>query len=248
VIFPFETEVYAGTGLKVDFVGHPLVDRLGEFALEYSRQDCRQRLRLNTEVPLVALLPWCRRNDVQGTLPLQLEVARELHARDPRIHFAVGVAPSIDRTRVDAAIAAAGLPALLDLRVFEDRSYELVRAADAVLAKPGTITVEVALLGTPMVVAARVNPLSAFIMRRLVHVPSFTMPNLIAASSVVPEFLQEEAEPEAIADALADLLAGRGAALQCQKLAGVCRQLGRGGAARRGAEIVQEMLRGTAGS
>jgi len=248
VIFPFETEVYAGTGLCVDFVGHPLVDRLGGFAREHSRKDCRERLRVPAEVPLVALLPGSRRNEVQGTLPLQLEVARELHARDPRIHFGIGVASSIDRKQVEAAIASAELPSLLTLWIFEDRTYELVRAATAVLAKPGTITVEVALLGTPMVVAARVNAFSAFIMRRLVRVPSFTMPNLIAEAQVVPEFLQEEAEPKTIADALMDLLGGRSAALQCQKLAAVCRQLGSGGAARRGAGIAQEMLRGTAGS
>jgi len=246
VIFPFETEVYAGTGLAVDFVGHPLVDRLERFACAHSREACRRRLRVPQDAPLVALLPASRRNELRDTLPLQLEVARELHARDPRIQFGVGVAPSIERELVEEAIARAQLPSLLGLRVFEDRTYALVRAADAVLAKPGTVTVEVALLGTPMVVAARANPLSAFIMRRLVHVPSFTMPNLIAGAQVVPEFLQEEAEPEAIADALLALLAGPGAALQREKLLAVSRQLGSGGAARRAAAIAQEMLRGTA--
>ena len=103
------------------------------------------------------------------------------------------------------------------------------------LAKPGTVTLEVALLGTPLVVTTRVNRFTAWLMRRLVRVSSYTMPNLIAGRTVVPEFLQEDADPAQIAEALLGLLAGPARETQLAALAAVREQLGAGGAAQRAA-------------
>jgi lipid-A-disaccharide synthase len=243
VIFPFEPDVYAGTGLAVDFVGHPLLDRLTPLATR-ERADVRRALSLAADRPLVLLLPGSRRNEVRRTLPLQLAAARALHARDPRVVFAIAVAPSIAREAIDEAIAAETLPALLDLTVIEGRTHEAIRAADVALAKPGTVTLEVALLGTPLVVTTRVNPFTAWLIRRLVHVSSYTMPNLIAGRAVVPEFLQEEAEPDRIAEALSRLLSGPDREAQLQALGELPEALGGGGAARRAADIAQEMALG----
>jgi len=145
---------------------------------------------------------------------------------------------------VEAGIAAAGLPAALSIHVIHDRTYEVVLAADVALAKPGTITVEVCVLGTPLVVAARAHPLTAAIMRRLVKVPSFTMPNLIAGRTVVPEFLQEDARPDAVADALLERLEGPVREAKLRDLEEVRERLGEGGAAERAAGIALEMVGG----
>ena len=248
VIFPFEPAVYAGTGLAVDFVGHPLVDRLQPVGAGPERTAARHALGLEPGRPYVLLLPGSRRNEVRSTLPLQLAAARALHARDPRVGFVVAVAPSIERSSIDAAIAATTLPALLDLTVLEGRTHEAMRAADVALAKPGTVTLEVALVGTPFVVAARVNRFTAFLMRRLVRVASYTMPNLIAGRAIVPEFLQEAADPARVADALLSLLRGPERALQLAAFAEVRAALGAGGAAARAAAIAEEMMRGAARS
>jgi lipid-A-disaccharide synthase len=136
------------------------------------------------------------------------------------------------------------LPALLDLTVLEGRTHEAIRAADVALAKPGTVTLEIALLGTPQVVTTRVNALSAWLIRRLVRVSSYTMPNLIAGRAVVPEFLQEDADPERIAEALLGLLAGPLREAQLAALATLREALGGGGAAARAAQIAEEMTRG----
>jgi len=248
VIFPFEPAVYAGTGVPVDFVGHPLLDRLAPLAAESDRAEAKRALGLAPERPLVLLLPGSRRNEVRRTLPLQLAVARAVHARDPRVGFAVAVAPSIARESVDEALAQVPLPSLLDLAVIEGRTYEGIRAADVALAKPGTVTLEVALLGTPLVVTTRVNALTAWLIRRLVRVSSYTMPNLIAGRPVVPEFLQEDADPERIAEALLRLLSGPAREAQLAELAGVREALGGGGAAARAARIAEEMARGAARS
>jgi lipid-A-disaccharide synthase len=185
---------------------------------------------------------------VRDALSFHLEAARALHVRDPRVRFAVAVAPSIPRASVERAIAQAGLPALLSMQVFEGRTYELIRAADVALAKPGTVTVEISLLGTPMVVAARVSPLTAFLARRVVRLPSLTMPNLILGAQVVPEFIQEMARPERIALALTELLEGPAREVQLAQLARVRQRLGSGGAAERAAAIAEEMALGAGGA
>lgn len=243
VIFPFEPAAYAGTRLRVEFVGHPLVDRLAPLALR-TPAECRAALRLAPERPLVALLPGSRRNEVAHNAGLQLAAARALHALDPRVAFALGVAPSLARSDAEAALRAARLPRLMDVALVEGRTHELARAADVALSKPGTVTVEVALLGTPQVVAARVPAASAFAMRRLVRLSHWAMPNLIVGERVVPELLQEHAQPARIAETLRDLLAGPARDRQLAGLARVREALGAGGAAQRTAALARELLAG----
>jgi lipid-A-disaccharide synthase len=243
-IFPFEPAVYAGTGLRVDFVGHPLVDRLAPLAQRDPRE-LRAALGLDAARPLVALLPGSRRNELAYNAGVQLAAARALHALDPRIAFALGVAPSLARADALAEIAAARLPQLMDVALVEGRTHELIRAADAALSKPGTVTIEVALLGTPQVVSARVPFLSAFAMRRLVKLPHWAMPNLVLGEAVVPELLQEAARPQAIAEALQALLAGPARAAQLAGIGRVRAALGGGGAAERTAAIARDLLAGS---
>jgi lipid-A-disaccharide synthase len=244
VIFPFEREVWAGSGLPVDFVGHPLVDRLAGFKERRPREALRDELGVAPGQRLVALLPGSRRNELRSGLGLQLEAARALHRLRPETRFALALAPSIPASFVEPLLGAAGLPAGFPLDVRAGSTYEVVAAADVALAKPGTITVEVALLGTPLVVAARADAFTAWLARRVLRVPSLVMPNLIAGEPVVPEFLQEQARPERIALALAELLEAPCAEWQRRRLADVAARLGGGGAARRAAAIAAEMLRG----
>jgi lipid-A-disaccharide synthase len=242
VIFPFEPAVYAGTGLRVDYVGHPLVERTRAVAERLDRPAARRALGLEPAGPLVALLPGSRRNEIRHGLALQLDCARAVRAARPDARFAVALAPSVERSALERGLAAAGLEAGFPLEIVEGRTYEVLRAADVALAKPGTVTVEVALLDTPLVVAARAHPLSAALARRLLAVPSLTMVNLIAGAPVVPEFLQEQARPPRVAQALLDLLAGPVRERQLARLAAVRERLGPGGAAARAAAIAAEML------
>ena len=123
------------------------------------------------------------------------------------------------------------------------RTYEAIAASDVALAKPGTVTLETALLGRPLVVAGRGHPLSAAILRRLVDVPAWAMPNLIAGERVVPEFLQDDAQPERVAKALAALIVdGPARAQQLEGLERVRERLGGGGATQRVCRIAEELL------
>jgi lipid-A-disaccharide synthase len=238
-IFPFEPPMYADTPLRVDYVGHPLVEPLREFAARCDRQRARQTLGVDADAPLVALAPGSRRNELRHMLGLFAETARTVRERNPRVRFALCVAPTIDRASIESALLD-GAPLPID--VFEGRTWEALIAADAALVKPGTITMEAALLGCPLVVAGRAHPITAALLRRLVHDPSFAMPNVIGAAPIVPEFLQERARPAALADSLLALLDGPARARQLAGLARVRERLGQGGAARRTAEIADEML------
>jgi lipid-A-disaccharide synthase len=211
-------------------------------ARELDAAGARRELGLDCAIRWVALLPGSRRNEIRHQLPLQLETARRLHARDPRVGFVLALAPSIPSEMVGEAVAAAGLPATLRLELVSGQTYSAIRAAEVVLAKPGTATVEVALLERPMVVMGRAHPITAAIVRRAVRVTFLAMPNLIAGERIVPEFLQERARPEAMAEALAALFEGPAREEQLARLRQVARALGEGGSARRAAEIAEEML------
>ena len=250
VIFPFEPAVYAGTGLPVEFVGHPLVDRLPEPAAgPAERAAARRRARP-------------RRRGARGGAPPGQPTERAARlaaapARDRarartratrRCASLLALAPSLARESLDALLAREPAVAGLPLAVVERATYDAVRAADVVLVKPGTATVEIALLGTPMVVAARAHPLTAAIARRVLHVPSLTMVNLIAGRAGrarVPAGggAARSASPPAVRELLDGPAARRrsgGASRSCAAASAA------GGAARRAAEIAEEMLRGAA--
>jgi len=244
VIFPFEREVYAGTQVPVEYVGHPLVERLRGVTESLDRDAARHALELPRDARVVALLPGSRNSEMRHLLPLQLEIARVLHARDPRIHFVMPRATSIAEATLRDGIRDAALPSLLRIDVVEGRSQAVLRAADVALLKPGTSTLEATLLGCPMVVAARTNALTAWLLRRLVQVDTLTMPNLIAGEPIVPEFLQQDAEPARVADAVLALLDGTACQAQLERLGVVREALAQGGAARRAAELAAGMLGG----
>lgn len=241
LILPFEPATYAGTGIRTDYVGHPLVDRMhGRSAV--SSDSARRALGLPLEAPVVAILPGSRTHEIRHSLPVHLQTARALEARVERVHFVLPVAPTLDLAAVERRIAASGIPESFPLSVVEGRSLEALTACDVALLKPGTSTLEATLIGRPMVVAARASALTAALLRRMVRVDSLTMPNLIAGRAVVPELLQEDAVPERVAEALQSLLGGEARDRQLVALEGVRQALGSGGAGRRVAAIAEEML------
>jgi lipid-A-disaccharide synthase len=242
VILPFEVPFYERAGVPVTFVGHPLVERVARAAPRCERGAARAALGLDADSPLVALLPGSRRAEIRHILPLHLGAVRALHARAPAVRFALPIAPSLARAEVEGALAAAALPATLRLALFAGRSLEVLGACDAALLKPGTATLEAALLGRPMVVAARGSPLTAALLGRLLRVDFLAMPNLIAGEAIVPELMQRDATPERIADALSGLLAGPARDAQLAGLRRVAGALGPPGAAERAAALVEQMI------
>ncbi|MBN1556739.1 MAG: lipid-A-disaccharide synthase [Lentisphaerae bacterium] len=198
-IFPFEPAVFEGTGLRVDFVGHPLVDEA-----RAAREQPALPLPWPGE-PRVALLPGSRRQEVERILPPLWAAAARLEARRPGLGFLVAAAsPAMDRCIRKCIAAQRAGPSRWT--VVTGESLQILRQARAAMVASGTATVEAALMGCPMIVVYRTAPLTYLLARHLVKVPHVGMVNLTAGARICPEFIQHEARPAALADALAPLL------------------------------------------
>jgi len=238
VIFPFEEAIYREAGVPVDFVGHPLVDVV---KASTSRADFAARHGLDTNRPIVTLLPGSRRSEIERHYPLIMEacerLSREVQNRGA-IQFVLAAAPALE-TELFAPYAKPGV----SVTRVEGATYDALGAADCAIVASGTATVEAALLGTPMVVVYRVSPTSAFVLRRMVRSPFIAMVNLIAGRRVVPELIQDQFTSSAVEQEVRKLLESPAARDEMKLgLAGVRTKLGPGGAIERAADIFAAML------
>ena len=249
VILPFEPAFYASHGITVDHVGHPAVDAFeagrSSASKASSREAVRARLGIEAHERVLGIFPGSRRNELARHLPIQIDAflrLRALLADSFEVKGLVGLAPNLNRDEA-LALAGAGLAAAPDaLRFISEEDASLLDACDVALVKPGTITVELMLRGTPMVVIGRVHPTTALIARHALKIDWLAMPNLIANAEIVPEFMQEAATEDRIAAALAPLFGGEARDRQIEDLARASDRLGPAGAAARAATIVEELL------
>jgi lipid-A-disaccharide synthase len=194
-LFPFEPELLARHGIAASYVGHPLADTI---PLEVPRASARQALGLSASEPVVALLPGSRRSEIQYIAPHLLAAAALLHRRRPELRFVLPVVPGL-REMIDPLVAthAAGVP----LSVLDGRSHEALAACDLTLIASGTATLEAALFKRPMVITYHMHWLSWQMMKRMGYQPWVGLPNILCRDFVVPELLQDQATPQALADA-----------------------------------------------
>ncbi len=231
VIFPFEEEIYRRAGVAVEWVGHPLLD----FAEAPKRRGAfLTGLGLDPEKPMVALLPGSRINEVRAILPGLLEAARIIHRRSPATQFVLARAPHL--TADLFAGLDGGSPAIAAI---ENATDDVLAAADVALLASGTVTVQAALRECPMVVVYRLSPLTYRLGRPFVQVNTFAMANLVAGRQIVPELMQDDFTPDAVAThALALLEDPRHRDAMRAELRDVRAKLGTPGASRRAAEAV----------
>ncbi len=201
VLFPFEEAIYREAGIAATYVGHPLADVI---PLESDRDGARRALGLPLHGRIVALLPGSRLSEVHYMARTFIDAAALLARRHPDVRFIVPMASEAARRAFEAIRAARRDE--LPLQIFDGHSHDALSAADAVLVASGTATLETALFKRPMVIAYKMAGLSAMLMRRMGYLPWVGLPNILAREMVVPEFLQEAATPEALAQALAHQL------------------------------------------
>jgi len=206
-LYPFEPALYEKAGLPVTYVGHPLADLIPP---EPDKAAARVELRLPAGRILLALLPGSRRSELKYMADLFVLTARRLLQDLPLAHFVVPMASRETREMFELALRrneARELP----LTLLFGHSHEALAAADLALVASGTATLEAALFKTPMVITYKQSAVSTAIMRRIGHVPYVGLPNILAGERLVPEFLQEQATPGALAEALLQLLHDGGA-------------------------------------
>jgi len=230
-IFPFEKDWYArhAPKLRVEFVGHPMLDRAYKSAVPSTRRD------IVAAAPEILLLPGSRRSELKKHLPVMLSALELIQQPFPAAKVRMVLT---NATLVDLAKS---IGAGMEIQI-GDLPSALVRA-DVAIASTGTVTMECAFFGVPTVTLYKTSWLTYEIGKRLITVGSLTMPNLLAGKNVYPEFIQNEATPENLADAAMDLLkdAARRETIKTQ-LAGVIASLGEPGAARRAASAVLSLF------
>ncbi len=198
-IFPFEPELYQGQDIHVEYVGHPLLD---EFQLSQTQGDEGLRepsseLCLPADKQIVGLFPGSRRNELRYMLETLVATAELIHDSSPNVHFLVPIAESLERESVTSHFNASLPVTFVDSASVD--IYHVASRCDTVLTVSGTVTLQVALAGTPMAILYKLAPLSYAIGKRLVRVDHIGLANIVAGKRVVPEFVQDEATPDKLA-------------------------------------------------
>ena len=202
VIFPFETDVYKETGLDTEFVGHPLVEVVHE----------RRDPNIQREKNLILLLPGSRSNEINRLFIPMLETAIELKSRYPELKFTVAaprqsVYERLQKIKQDFCNSTKGKQ-LPEIPITCGETALWMQKASTGLAASGTVTVECAIAGLPLTVAYKLNPLTYWLARMVVHLDYFTMVNIIADKRVYEEFLQEDVNAITLADSVERILPG----------------------------------------
>jgi lipid-A-disaccharide synthase len=200
-IFPEEAQFFEERGAAVTWVGHPLVDLMRDAP---TRAAARAELGMDEGTIAVALLPASRHQEIRALMPVLFEAARQLQDRIPQVRFWIPLSLETYRRAIDRAISRYGLRATL----VSEGTQTVLAAADLAIGKSGTVNLELALLNVPQVVVYRVNPLTAWIARKLLgfKIPFMSPPNLVQMKPIVPELLQEEATPNRIVAESLELL------------------------------------------
>ncbi len=203
VLFPFEKSIYDLEKIPAIHVGHPLAKMNTS---DLKKSTARDILCTPQEGRLVALLPGSRRSEIKRHAELMLTVANRLASTFSDIRFVI---PAIDERAQEVInnIAQRAYPPLVQrLTCVLGNASTVFGAADLALVASGTATLEGAMSGCPMVVTYRVSAITAWLMRRKANARFVALPNIIANKPVIPEFIQEDAQPERIANSMIDLL------------------------------------------
>ncbi len=230
VILPFEAPLLRGAGVDATFVGHPLLDHSAELP---DRASARAALGLEPSAAVLALFPGSRRQEIERHLDTFVATARRLENSVTGLRVVVSVAPGM-------TIESKRCP----YRQVENQSQLVLRAADAALCKSGTVTLEAAVAGCPLVIAYRTSRLTYALARRVVRIPHIGLVNVVAGREVAPEFVQGAMTPDAMAAALQPLLRDNSTERRAmlEGLRAVRAQLGSPGAASRVADLADSLV------
>ncbi len=231
-IFPFETKVYEDAGAKIEFVGNPLVDTVKP---SMEKADAAQYFSLDLTHNNVLLLPGSRKQEIQIILPEILKAAEALARQYDNMDFYLPIAPGISKTELTKTIKEYNVR----VHIKTDHTYDLMNICDFAIATSGTVTLEAAMIGLPSVILYKMSPISYFIGNFLVHLPNFSLPNIIAGERILPEFLQAEISTEKIVGEAEKMFKNtESAAVLKEKLKLIRQRLGQPDAAARVAELI----------
>jgi lipid-A-disaccharide synthase len=227
VVLPFEETFFRQRGIPTTFVGHPLLDR----PAPPSRCEARNTCGIAPNSPVLGLFPGHRESEVRRMWPVFRRAARIVRHAVPDLEVVV------------AGVGGRVYPGADDFRLVEEDAACVMAAADAVLVKSGTTTLEAALADTPMTVVYRMHPFSHAVARRVIRCRHISLVNLVLERTVVPELIQHDATPRALANSTLRLLEPNGTDARTQRegFSELRARLGQPGAAARVARLIAEL-------
>ncbi len=237
VFFPFEVPLYEAAGVDVEWVGHPLLD-IVKPAL--SKEKAFRQFGLDPNRRTVGLLPGSRLHEIERLLPPLLASAHLLQEEIPDLQFVIPVAPGLPKTLFSPWMRNISVP----VKVVEGFTYDAMNLAELLIAASGTVTLEGAILGKPMIIIYKVSLPSSWVARALVRLDHIGLVNLVAEKEIAPELLQNDVTPRRISDEALRILRDPILSRKMAESMGEVRQkLGQPGAAQRAAHVVLSLLK-----
>ena len=236
VLFPFEVPLYETAGVDVEWVGHPLLDIVKP---TLPKEKAFLEFGLDPRRRTVGLLPGSRIHEIERLLPPLLASAHLLQKESPDLQFVIPLAPGISRTILSSQMKNISFP----VKVVAGFAYDVMNLSELLITASGTVTLEGAILGKPMIIIYKVSFPSYWVGRALIRVDHIGLVNLVAEKEIAPELIQKDVNPQRIADEafriLRDPILSRKMA---ESMDEVRQKLGEPGAAQRAAQIVASLL------
>ena len=229
VVFPFEEELYKAAGVRVDFVGHPILEGLNG---RYSREEFYQKHGFKLDNPVVGLLPGSRAQEVENLYLQMVEAVGLMKKELPDLQTVTGISPTLNEKIYSIIETGKDLEHSNDI-------YDVMQHSDMLFVASGSATLESACLGTPMIIVYRVSPISWFLGKLLVKLKNIGLVNIVAGEKIVPEILQSEVTATRLASEGLSLLGDKTLMEDTRKrLLMVKDSLGKTGASQRAAELI----------
>ncbi len=235
VVFPFEEELYKKSGIDVEFVGHPLLERIEEFNFP-SRDELIRQLELDSKKEILLILPGSRENEVAKIFPESVKAASKV-ADEFGMQIVVACSSNIDES------VFKNLSRMSNYKVIKGHTYDLFKYSKLGIIKSGTSTLEAGLFELPMVIVYKTNYLTYVIGKNLIKVDNIGMANIISGEKVVPELIQNEVSAESIYKECKTILSDEKIYFSIKnKLKAIKDKLGVKGASERAAKIIYDYL------
>jgi lipid-A-disaccharide synthase len=197
VILPFEEDFYKKHQIPVTFVGHPLLDSHRDYGKKPFQQP-------ENDISVIGLCPGSRDREIGRHLPIMLDAAQILYRRMKTVKFMVSLAPDVERKTVEKIVTKHR--GNVDFEIVSGHVRKIFERSSVVIVASGTVTLESAIYGTPMVIIYKVSPISYWLGRAMIQVKHIGLVNLITGKKIVPELLQDQASPIRIADTVFNML------------------------------------------
>lgn len=231
-IFPQEYQKYRAVGAPVHFVGHPLLDMV---SCDLKKEEILSLLKLHRTKKIVGIFPGSRRQEIKNLLPPMLDAAKILENSIPNLQFAMAAASLSCRKEIEKIVADKEVK----VDIFDNFSYEIMKASEVLLIASGTATLEATILGTPMIIVYKVSRITEFLAGFVLQKKIIGLPNIIAQKLIVPELLQENVNGVKIADVAQEILISVTKRKEISdELGKIKEKLGEKGGVERAAEII----------